>query len=275
MRFRVPEIFLGAFLAVAVFAMGILFASSWPDSKQTAQAITSQQTEKHSEKAKTPDDELIGSTWLTKDAAGFFTFWLVVVGVGQVILFYVQLRLISAAAVDAEKAGIAAERAADATTASVDLARSTAEKQLRAYVLVTNIAISGVEPDATPTANIIFKNSGQTPASDLQVFVAMALIDYPPKSQPIDDEPSPVGSVTVLGPNSEYVVPAALIGHLGTDQYIAIHSGAQAIHIVGTIKYRDAFGISRHTNFNSFYGGDFGTNNRGAPAHAPTGNDAT
>jgi hypothetical protein len=274
MRFRTHELFLGVFLTVAVFALGFVAASS-QESPNSDQQIAAAKATNQSQQAKTPDSELIGSTWLTKDAAGFFTFWLVVVGAGQVVLFYVQLGLIRTAADEAEKAGTAAERAADATTASVNLARSTAEKQLRAYVLVTNITISGVEPDATPTANIIFKNSGQTPASDLQVFVAMALIDYPPQIHPIDDEPSPIGSVTVLGPNSEYVVPAGLVGRLGADQYLAIHSGEQAIHIIGTIKYRDAFGIERHTNFNSFYGGDFGTNNRGAPAHAPTGNDAT
>jgi hypothetical protein len=32
MRFRAPELFLGAFLAVAVFAMGMLFTSSYQPS---------------------------------------------------------------------------------------------------------------------------------------------------------------------------------------------------------------------------------------------------
>ena len=34
--------------------------------------------------------------WFAKDAAGFFTFWLFLIGAGQVVLFYVQLRLIRA-----------------------------------------------------------------------------------------------------------------------------------------------------------------------------------
>lgn len=268
-KIRIPEVLFGALLAVAIFAVGMVFESSrLPPAQQQATSDPAKENPGH------PPERTFWN-WVTHDAAGFFTLWLVIVGGGQLGLFYWQLRLIRVAADDAKKAGIAAERAADATTASVDLARSTAEKQLRAYVLVTNITIRGVEPDATPTAAIIFRNSGQTPASYLQVFVAMGLIDYPPKSHPVDDEPSAVGSVTVLGPNSEYMVPAALVGQLGADQYLAIHNGDQAIHITGTIKYRDAFGIARHTNFNSFYGGDFGTNDRGAPSHAPTGNDAT
>lgn len=275
MRFRGLELFLGMFLAVAIFAVGILFASSWPNPKQSAQPATSEQSQKHSEEAKTPDAELTGSTWFTKDAAGFFTFWLVVVGAAQAILFYVQLHIIRASLDDAKTAADAAKEAADATKESVVLARNTAEKQLRAYVLVTNITIVGVEPGATPKADIIFRNSGQTPAYDVEVTAAMGLIDYPPTSEPIDDEPSAIGSVVVLGPQSEYRVPATLIGQLGSDQFIAILDGSQAIHIIGTIMYRDAFGIARHTNFSSFYGGKFGTNDYGAPSHAPTGNDAT
>ena len=91
MRFRTTELFLGAFLSVSIFALGMLFASSWPDAKQAAQTIATQSPDKHGEKTKTPDEELIGSTWLTKDAAGFFAFMLFVVGVGQAFLFYVQL----------------------------------------------------------------------------------------------------------------------------------------------------------------------------------------
>jgi hypothetical protein len=51
MRFRIPELFLGAFLAVAIFAMGILFSSQY--SRQTTQANgtekSSQSTEGKSE----------------------------------------------------------------------------------------------------------------------------------------------------------------------------------------------------------------------------------
>ena len=162
-----------------------------------------------------------------------------------------------------------------ATWRLVRSAEKTAERQLRAYVLVTNITVSGVATDATPTADIIIRNSGQTPAYDVEVCIAVGLIDYPPTSGPGDDDGEVVGSVVVLGPQSEFRVPGQLIGQLSFSQYLAINSGAQAIHIIGEIKYRDAFGIARHTNFSSFYGGEFGTNDVGAPTHARTGNEAT
>jgi hypothetical protein len=59
MMFRTPELFLGCLLTVAVFSIGMLFSSPHPD----------------------PD-----TAWLTKDAAGFFAFVLVIVGGAQALL---------------------------------------------------------------------------------------------------------------------------------------------------------------------------------------------
>jgi hypothetical protein len=187
MRFRTREIFLGAFLASAIFAVGVLFASSQQAASSTQQVAASKPHDQ-GEQTKPPDGELMGSTWLTKDAAGFFTFLLVCVGGIQAWFFWVQLRLIRTSLDDARIAANAAKDSADATKESVVLARSTAEKQLRAYVLVTNITISGVATDATPAAVIVIKNSGQTPAYGLVVSVAIGLIYYPPIIPPPDDE---------------------------------------------------------------------------------------
>jgi hypothetical protein len=75
-RFRVPELFLGCFLTVAVFAAGMLFVR-WPYASNPAQAVKQQEASEQGSKAQRPDSELTGSTWLTKDAAGFFAFVLV------------------------------------------------------------------------------------------------------------------------------------------------------------------------------------------------------
>src|SRR5438105_2425027 len=111
MKFRVPEIFLGAFLTIAVFSMGILFSSQYSDhvTKQPAQ----QETSSSGNNAKNPDTELTGSTWLTKDASGFFTFALVIVGGIQAILFLAQLKLIRESLAPAKAAADAARIAAE------------------------------------------------------------------------------------------------------------------------------------------------------------------
>lgn len=57
------------------------------------------------------------ATWLTKDASGFFTFWLVVVGSIQVLMFLTQLRFMRRGMDDATKAAEAATLSARAAVA--------------------------------------------------------------------------------------------------------------------------------------------------------------
>jgi hypothetical protein len=70
MKFRVPEIILGALLAVAVFAMGALFASSKhsdaPQQNHAAQTTEAKGSQGHEAK----------SLWIPDDATGFFTLWI-------------------------------------------------------------------------------------------------------------------------------------------------------------------------------------------------------
>jgi hypothetical protein len=62
MRFRTPEIFLGAFLAVAIFAMGMLYASSV--APPNAKPESSAQNGAQQETAKSGTDERIADyTW--------------------------------------------------------------------------------------------------------------------------------------------------------------------------------------------------------------------
>jgi hypothetical protein len=74
MRFRVPELFPGCLLTVAIFSMGILFASPFqPESyKQTAA------TEQHSTDKKTENNENAQSLWVPVDSVGLYTLVLAV-----------------------------------------------------------------------------------------------------------------------------------------------------------------------------------------------------
>src|SRR5258705_2980757 len=88
MRFRTPELFLGCFLTIAVFAMGMLFVR-WPYPQPSAYQVSTAAAQSES-KEKQSEGEPSGWAWLLKDAAGFFTFGLVAVGVGQAFLFFIQ-----------------------------------------------------------------------------------------------------------------------------------------------------------------------------------------
>src|ERR1700730_16187968 len=113
MRFRIPELFLGCFLTVAVFATGMLFASSG-HVPQTA-------------------GDAIGSNWFTKDAAGFFAGLQFLVLAIQAVLFFYQLRLIRESLDDAKVVSLAASRQAR-------VAEDTLNKIERPYLFVFNVS---------------------------------------------------------------------------------------------------------------------------------------
>jgi hypothetical protein len=115
-RFRIPEIFLACFLTVAVFATGMLFANG-PNSRYPTQAQSAEKANKPASESTEPK-----GFWqtVTTDPVSAFTLCLVLVGLAQAVLFYVQLRLIgetlrpakaaAEAAVDAARIARNAER---------------------------------------------------------------------------------------------------------------------------------------------------------------------
>jgi hypothetical protein len=105
--------------------------------------------------------------WLTHDAAGLFTSLLVVVGISQLVLFYVQLKLIRRSLTDAEKAADAAEGAASAAKIQADIAQKTLTNVQRPYVFIFDISRLMTRDDVsalTPFVEYDAANFGQTPA---------------------------------------------------------------------------------------------------------------
>lgn len=106
--------------------------------------------------------------WLTKDAAGFFTFLLVIVGGAQLALFLWQLWLIRESLDDAKLAAEAAKESADATKQQVAETRRIGEAQVRAYVDITQVRLILLMPQVvgageTTVIRIVAKNTGQSP----------------------------------------------------------------------------------------------------------------
>jgi hypothetical protein len=149
MKFRVPEIFLGAFLAVAMFAMGMVFHSS------RYQPTDENSAKKGADGDKAHVDHSSFGDWIAQDAAGFFTFWLVVVGFGQAGLFYWQLRLI-------RKSLSPAENAAKAARDAADIAKDALTKLERPRILSDTPKFS-VANDGSMSANFPILNFGRDP----------------------------------------------------------------------------------------------------------------
>ncbi len=177
---------------------------------------------------------------------------LLFVGFFQFLLFWRQLNIMQKSLIDTKEAADAAKKAADQTEASVLLAKETAERQLRAYVLVHSI--DGMDPVTQPPLlipyNFVMKNSGQTPAYQVEIHIVRALVkkggEFPPLP-PVED---------AEGMKTYSPIPPGGFGHhtvgLTTRITPEIAVAAQHTHdlyIFGRIRYRDAFGKSRTTNF--------------------------
>jgi hypothetical protein len=166
--FRFPEMLIGALFTVAVLAIGVTFPWSWQQSGEVTKAAMSAVEQR----------EGIWN-WLTHDAAGFFAVWLVIYGAIQLILFYVQLKLIGPSLVDAELPVDTAKLQAQIADASLKTSQDTANRQLRAYLGYEpqgahfEQVYNGVSRAFEDTGPVKYfeKNYGQTPAINLTMHV--------------------------------------------------------------------------------------------------------
>lgn len=162
-RFRVPDIFLGCFLTIAVFAAGMLFKRDEQPSSP-AQAVEEHETSGERSKPESPDSELTGSTWLTKDAAGFFTFGLMVVGIGQALLFYFQLRYMLIGMRDATVAAQAAKLSAEAAIKSAYVSERALTELERPWLFAFGIKVVPINQLGEWTVEFTVANFGKMPA---------------------------------------------------------------------------------------------------------------
>jgi hypothetical protein len=139
-----------------------------------------------------------------------------------------------------------------ATRDLVQGAALTSERQLRAYVSVTNAAVINFGKPESLQADILYKNTGQTPAYKLTVWATIAVAKYP-----LGEFPAPAMTlgITSLGPSAEYHVRPRTKRALTPEEQSAVVDGTKAIYIYGEIGYLDAFDVKRVTRFRGEYVG--------------------
>jgi len=146
-KFRIPEIVLGALLAVAIFAMGFVFAASQYPATSTDNPRGNKTS---NEKEKSGQSE---RTWITSDnLLALFTLGLVIVGGIQLRFFYVQLRLISQSLADAKEAAEGTTAAAKAATRQAKIAEDSLAKLERPYLFIFNVGRLKTEKLEDPEA---------------------------------------------------------------------------------------------------------------------------
>jgi hypothetical protein len=184
----------GVLLALLLFAMGFVVGSSphpvgsTPDYYEPYRALRD---------------------WFAKDAAGFFTFWLFLIGAGQVVLFYVQLRLIRASLDEAKTAADAAASAATSASRQAHVAEQTLAKIERPYLFIFNVSALRIEEDydhdAGETYNLLritysVANYGKIPAIIEHAAIGMSVSTEPLDPLYVDfNHPFAVSSILTAG----------------------------------------------------------------------------
>lgn len=178
------------------------------------------------------------------------TIGLLLVAAAQAWMFWRQLRIMSDGLRDTKQAADAASMSARATQESVGLAADTAERQLRAYVLLLEISLDVTRDIPLPQAGtasytLSIKNFGLTPAYDVSVAARIRL--HPRESGEfiaanIPGEPRgtlPPGGITYVN----------LQGDSGAEMAMMIRRDEFAIYLFGRIDYVDTFGVKRYSEF--------------------------
>jgi hypothetical protein len=159
-----------------------------------------------------------------------------------------------------------------ALIATVRVMRQTARSQLRAYVMVDIARIDDLKVGGKLKAHLTFKNSGQTPARELTHWCAMGFDEFPLSGTiktPDGDDPPP----RPLAPQGVLHTWADEKRTLNQETMDALAGGSHAVYVIGQIRYIDAFGVKRETDFLMFAGGPVGVG--GELASYRTGNRIT
>ncbi len=137
--------------------------------------------------------------------------------------------------------------AASATEAGVELAKETAEKQMRAYVHVEYTRVSNLFGKSEFVIQI--KNFGHTPAHNLRSWNTVILIhnevarDYKRLPKQLS------ANLGELGPSAGTFIPKRGPDLSNTDEAKAIIANEANIFYFGEIEYEDVFGKTRTTAF--------------------------
>jgi hypothetical protein len=181
------------------------------------------------------------------------TFGLFLVAVVQAGMFWRQLRIMSAGLRDTRQAADAATQSAIATKASVGLAEDTAERQLRAYVLVLQLELDMSEtpplPDEGKAAlKLAIKNWGLTPAYDVRVYAETRFFPRTSEQAGFVDARMPGVPKGTIPPGWNCLqamgFPATAARKCGE-----CCGGRHMTSLFGRIEYVDTFGVRRYSNF--------------------------
>jgi hypothetical protein len=235
-------------LATALMSWGVYKLGPLPNTVQTTQTKTEQErNDKGDEKQRHSNsgDSLTSFIdWLTHDAAGFFTFALVVVGGFQLALFWVQLHLIRKSLIDAKTAANAAKEAAE-------IAKRSFTELERPWLFIEGATVSRREipPESMIPNNwfIVFRcrNVGRSPAVVQECIIKFVDRDIIPA---VPDYTNPIQLETQRWASPDQ--PFDTKPPIGPSPTTGTKNGKAIEFIVyGRITYTELNGAVHHTGF--------------------------
>jgi hypothetical protein len=134
-----------------------------------------------------------------------------------------------------------------ATRDLVKGAEKTARSELRAYVGVVNVTLTGVVATDSPLVAIRFKNFGKTPAYEVATWMdcVLEIADAPEKSLKFGKEWS--GS-SIINPDDSFTTRSTR-EVISEEDAKAVIDDVKRLYFRGGVRYRDAFGKKRETIF--------------------------
>lgn len=185
---------------------------------------------------------------------------LTIIAAMQLVLFSWQLRQMHASVKDATLAAQAAtvsaeaaQRSATLTEAALTLSKDTANRQLRAYLLVKRAKMGLVVVDKNPVARITLINTGQTPAYKLRPAGAFEFAAFP-RQEPWTIPPSgPRVGRGPLGAGRSFTMLMTFPYRMPREALTDFQAGTTAFFSFGSIEYEDVFGAVHTTHFRFEY----------------------
>lgn len=170
-----------------------------------------------------------------------------------------------------------AGESADTAKRTVETMEETAERQLRAYVAVTEAKIVNIKNPGMPDnqqINIQLKNFGQTPAYKGSFWLEPCINDndfalVKAVEKPQSARNSNVGIIAPGGDTFTVITDFPLLS--GDSQ---VYQGKKTFYVYGEFHYADAFAVNRVTYFRYMRKGK-GWTHEGNMYVCPEGNDAT
>lgn len=162
---------------------------------------------------------------------------------------------------EAKKQTIQAMRQAKAAEDQVGVQTDTENRQLRAYVFLSEGHLDNFGIASPMNVSVKIKNSGQTPAYKLIARTIITFNDYPAKALPNPQAGRPSMD---LGPTNEFTLRTTAARPLTSEEHSKVIGRTSAIYVYGEFSYIDAFSRCWLQYFKTYFGGNNGVTSDGA-----------